>query len=126
MYYTTKFQDPILRVITAATILLLLMVLGVKLAGSEADHSPPSSAEVKNAWSYASTPQYVFMAWCLVKHRDKFIFTFYRLLRISCQYQVLWKSVIPADIRAYICIIQKPVFRTKEGKYSKMVRNWET
>jgi hypothetical protein len=41
--------------------------LGVKRPGCEADHSPPSSAEVKNAWSYTSTPQYVFMAWCLVK-----------------------------------------------------------
>jgi len=30
----------------------------------EADHSPPSSAEVKNAWSYTSTPQYVFMVLC--------------------------------------------------------------
>jgi len=28
-----------------------------------------SSAEVKNAWSYASTPPHVFMAWCLIKHR---------------------------------------------------------
>jgi hypothetical protein len=44
--------------------------LGVKRPGREADHSPPSSAEVKNAWSYTSTPQHVFMAWCLVKHRD--------------------------------------------------------
>jgi hypothetical protein len=26
-----------------------------------------SSNKVKNAWSYTSTPQYVFMAWCLVK-----------------------------------------------------------
>jgi hypothetical protein len=40
---------------------------GVKRPGGEADHSPPSSAEVKNAWSYTSIPQYVFMAWCLVK-----------------------------------------------------------
>jgi hypothetical protein len=24
--------------------------------GGEADHSPPSSAEVKDAWSYTSTP----------------------------------------------------------------------
>jgi hypothetical protein len=31
------------------------------------DHSPPSSAEVKNAWSYISIPQYAFMAWCSVK-----------------------------------------------------------
>jgi hypothetical protein len=42
--------------------------------GSEADHSPPSSAEVKNEWNYTSTPQYVFMVWCLVKHRDNFTF----------------------------------------------------
>jgi len=34
---------------------------GVKQPGSGADHSPPSSAEIKNAWSYISTPQYVFM-----------------------------------------------------------------
>jgi hypothetical protein len=30
---------------------------GVKQPGCEADDSPPSSAEVKNAWSYSSTPQ---------------------------------------------------------------------
>jgi hypothetical protein len=35
--------------------------------GREADRSPPSSTEVRNAWSYTSTPRYVFMAWCLVK-----------------------------------------------------------
>jgi len=29
--------------------------LGVKRPGFEADHSPPYSAEVKNAWSYTST-----------------------------------------------------------------------
>jgi hypothetical protein len=28
----------------------------VKRPEREADHSPPSSAEVKNAWSYTSTP----------------------------------------------------------------------
>jgi hypothetical protein len=48
--------------------------LGIKGPGREADHSPPSNAEVKNAWSYTSTPQYVFMAWCLVNHRDNFTF----------------------------------------------------
>jgi hypothetical protein len=50
--------------------------LGIKRPGREADHSPPSSAEVKNAWSYTSTPRNVFMAWCLVKHRGKFTFTY--------------------------------------------------
>jgi hypothetical protein len=36
--------------------------LVVKWPEREADHSPPSSAEVRNAWSYNSTPQYAFMA----------------------------------------------------------------
>jgi len=30
--------------------------LGVKWSVREVDHSPPSSAEVKNGWSYISTP----------------------------------------------------------------------
>jgi len=30
--------------------------LGVKWPGHEADHSPPPSAEVKNAWICTSTP----------------------------------------------------------------------
>jgi hypothetical protein len=50
--------------------------LGVKRPGREVDHLPSSSAEVKNAWSYNSTPQYAFMAWCLVKYRGNFTFTF--------------------------------------------------
>jgi hypothetical protein len=42
-----------------------VLSLGVKQAEREADHSPPSSAKVKEC---------VFMAWCIVKHRD---LTFY-------------------------------------------------
>jgi hypothetical protein len=30
--------------------------------GREADHSPPTTAEVKNTWIYISSPPYVFMA----------------------------------------------------------------
>jgi hypothetical protein len=51
-----------------------VLSLGLKRPGHEADHSPPSSAEVKNAWRYTSAPQYVFMAWCLVKHKNTFTF----------------------------------------------------
>jgi len=40
--------------------------------GGEADHSPPSNAEVKNAWNYTTTHPYVFAAWFLVKHRNNF------------------------------------------------------
>jgi hypothetical protein len=46
-----------------------------KADGREADHSPPSGAEVKNAWSYTSVPPRDFMPSCSVKHRDKFINT---------------------------------------------------
>jgi hypothetical protein len=35
---------------------------GVKRPGREADHSPPSSAEVKKMWIYTSTPPYAFTA----------------------------------------------------------------
>jgi hypothetical protein len=35
---------------------------GVKRPGREADHSPPTSAEVKKIWIYTPTPPYVFMA----------------------------------------------------------------
>jgi hypothetical protein len=41
--------------------------VGVKRPGRETDHSPPSSAEVKNEWSYTFTLPYVFMAWCLIE-----------------------------------------------------------
>jgi hypothetical protein len=40
---------------------------GVKWLECEADHSPPTSAKVKNAWSYTSIPQYIFMVDCLIK-----------------------------------------------------------
>jgi hypothetical protein len=33
----------------------------VKRPGREANHSPPTSAEVKNMWIYTFTPAYVFM-----------------------------------------------------------------
>jgi hypothetical protein len=38
-----------------------ILSTGVKLQGSEADHSPAASAEVKKIWIYTSTPPYVFM-----------------------------------------------------------------
>jgi len=42
----------------------------IKRPGREADHAPPSSAEVTNAWSCTSTPRHVFRAYCVFKHRD--------------------------------------------------------
>jgi hypothetical protein len=51
-------------------------VRGVKWPGYGAEHSAPPSAEVKDEWRHASTLPHVFMAWCLVKHRDNFTFIF--------------------------------------------------
>jgi hypothetical protein len=57
------------------------VLFGIMLSYSS---ESPSSAEVKNAWSYTSTPPYLFMAWyllstvyifmtwCLIKRRDNF------------------------------------------------------
>jgi hypothetical protein len=41
--------------------------LGVKRPGREADHSPPSNAEVKASGAIPPLPQYAFTAWCSVK-----------------------------------------------------------
>jgi len=43
------------------------------------EHSPPSIAEVKDAWSYTSTPQFAFMTWCSVKAQGQLY------LYLTCQ-----------------------------------------
>jgi hypothetical protein len=37
------------------------LFLGMKCMGHKADHSLLSNVEVKNAWSYTSTPPYAFI-----------------------------------------------------------------
>jgi hypothetical protein len=54
-----------------------ILSAGEKRPRRSADPSPRNSAEVKNAWGYTSTIPYIFMSWCLVKHRNNFIFTVY-------------------------------------------------
>jgi hypothetical protein len=34
----------------------------VKLPGRDADHSPPTGTEIKNAWSYTTPHTYIFIA----------------------------------------------------------------
>jgi hypothetical protein len=46
---------------------------GARRPGREADHSPPSSTEVKECGElYRRSPQNVFVTWWLVQHRDNF------------------------------------------------------
>jgi len=42
--------------------------LWVKWVGHEVDHSPASSAEVKNMWSYTSTHPFIFITQWLVTY----------------------------------------------------------
>jgi hypothetical protein len=57
--------------------------LAVKRPGREADHSPPSSADVKNAWSYNSTPP--------VRLHDNFTFLSLPLLMaVLCSSDLLY------------------------------------
>jgi hypothetical protein len=53
-----------------------LFSLEVKQPGHEADHTPPSSTEVKNAWSCTSTPNTPSWHGAQLKPRDNFTFTF--------------------------------------------------
>jgi hypothetical protein len=43
---------------------------GVRRSGPETSHSAPFSAEIPKAWSYTSTPPYVFMTWYLIKRQS--------------------------------------------------------
>jgi len=70
--------------------------------GHEPDHSPPSNAKSKNAWSYTSTPSYVFVA---CNYREKF--TLQRVLHI---WLVLFLSRIWC-ILPYICYWNFYVYR---------------
>jgi hypothetical protein len=56
--------------------------LGVKRPEREADHSPPSSAEVKNAWSYYFHSSNTFMALCSVKVQGQLYIYLYLSLKI--------------------------------------------
>jgi hypothetical protein len=58
--------------------------LGVKRPGREADHSPPSSAEVKECVElHLHSPNTRSWRGAPLKHRDNFIFTFY--LQENCR-----------------------------------------
>jgi hypothetical protein len=61
-----------------------LFCRGLKQPGREADHSPLTSAKVKKTWMYTSTPPYVFMAQCLVKHPLLSVGVFHVGIRGSC------------------------------------------
>jgi hypothetical protein len=66
---------------------------GVKRLGHEAGHIPPPRIKVEPAWSYSSYYPCIFMAWFLIKHKDKFTITLFRNLKI---WSTMWR--FPAQI----------------------------
>jgi hypothetical protein len=62
-----------------------VLYLGVKRPEREADHSPPSGAEVNNAWSYTSTPP-MRLHGVVIKLRDNFTFN----LVLESFYSLSW------------------------------------
>jgi hypothetical protein len=65
---------------------------GVKRPGREADHSPPTSARSRMHGAIPPS-QYLFMTWCLVKHRDNFTLCVCFLFRFY-EYLVCWFNTI--------------------------------
>jgi len=99
---------------------------GVKRSGRNADHSPPSSAVVKNAWSFISTNQYALMAWCSVKAKGQLYLLLNTDLK-TCKWktkkQVITKNLWSAEKRkerkgtgmTYLCSIRTEILRKWEN-----------
>jgi hypothetical protein len=71
----------------------------------EADHSPPSSSEVKNAWSISPLPQYAFMMWCSVKAQGQLYFYLTRW-RIFLKFYVRHRNVV-MDWSPVLCLYSR-------------------
>jgi hypothetical protein len=61
--------------------------------GGKADHSPPSSVEVKKEWSYTFTTPYVVMAWYDFTLPSLAI-TLYYNIRASSSHSPTWNTLI--------------------------------
>jgi len=65
--------------------------VGVQRLEREADHSSPSSTEIRDRWSFTSIPSYVFMTWCLNTRK---------ILRLVRSF-ILLKYVVNTDLFPY-------------------------
>jgi hypothetical protein len=72
--------------------------------GREGDQSSPLGADVKKAWSRTYTSSYVFMAWCLIKHRNYIIVPF---TEICCL--ILRRPLVLKPANAAICWLRLSV-----------------
>jgi hypothetical protein len=80
IYLFTKIPRPALRPTQPLIQCAAGFFLEGKTVGHDADHSPPSSDEVKNEWSYTSIQPNLFMAWT----GSKVYFSFRNLITELC------------------------------------------
>jgi hypothetical protein len=65
---------------------------GLKRPQNGIDPSTPTinSGDVKSVWSYTSNPPFVFMAWCLINHKDTFPFYFNVVILLNSEALRSW------------------------------------
>jgi hypothetical protein len=63
--------------------------LGVKRPGSEANHTFPTSTEIKNTWIYPSTSPYIFIALCAISEAQVQLY----LYESTCLLVKMFKTV---------------------------------
>jgi hypothetical protein len=89
-------------------------------SGREADHSPPSSAEVKEWVELTSTPQYAFMAWCSggaqgqghVKYEMKDYETSRSGDPVASHSHITVGSSIPTSAKFFLCLTTYHAMKT--------------
>jgi hypothetical protein len=86
--------QPPIRWVTGA------LSLGVKRSGREADHSPPSSAEVKKREAIHPFPNMPSWRGAQLKHRDNFTCTFISEM-LDVLVEICTKDLIIHDIHIY-------------------------
>jgi hypothetical protein len=72
IYFSTTSRPALRPTQFSSQWVLEPVLLGTKQLWCEADNSSSFSPEVKNICSTVPVPPYVFMVWCLIKHRDSF------------------------------------------------------
>jgi hypothetical protein len=81
--------------------------VGVKRPGRETDHSPPSRSRSRMRGAIPPLHQYVFMAWCLVKHTEEEIMSSdhkkQRKIKMFCTIPFYFIAV---DARAQTSVVQ--------------------
>jgi hypothetical protein len=73
------------------------------VAEAWSDQSPPSSPEVKNVWSYTSSPYFVYMGHCLITHRDCVVKYISRISTILDELFFFSKPIILSSVEFLSC-----------------------